>query len=148
MIIAGSLAQAKHLVDQGVNSDGTFPTQTVVLAKSSDPLRNLRYPGFDHAIFNTRLSPARNYSLTRTNTDVPGQANLLGLQTGLASFSLAPNMFVPGAMADSMTSFGGVIFGPNDQTTLLAFIHAGAAGSYGTVTEPSAVVEKFPHPQI
>ena len=147
MITAGSLAQAKHLVDQGVNSDGTFPTQTVVLAKSSDPLRNVRYTEFDHAIFDARLAPAKNYSLTRTNAALPSQANLLGLQTGLANFSLAPNVFVPGAMADSMTSFGGVIFGPNDQTTLLAFIHAGAAGSYGTVTEPSAVVQKFPRPQ-
>jgi uncharacterized protein (TIGR03790 family) len=147
MITAGSLAQAKHLVDQGVNSDGTFPTQTVVLAKSSDPVRNLRYAEFDHAIFNARLSPAKNYSLVRMNTNVPGQPNLLGLQTGLANFSLASNGFVPGAMADSMTSFGGVIFGANDQTTLLAFIHAGAAGSYGTVTEPSSVTEKFPNPQ-
>src|ERR1022692_2495807 len=54
MITAGSLAQAKMLVDQGVASDGTFPAQTVILAKSSDPLRNVRYHAFDNAIFNTR----------------------------------------------------------------------------------------------
>jgi hypothetical protein len=50
-------------------------------------------------------------------------------------------------MADSLTSFGGIIFGPNSQTTLLAFINASAAGSYGTVTEPSANPQKFPDPQ-
>ncbi|MCC6823001.1 MAG: TIGR03790 family protein [Verrucomicrobia subdivision 3 bacterium] len=147
MLTAGSLAQAKRLVDQGVNSDGTFPTQTVVLAKSPDWLRNLRYLAFDHALFNTRLSPAKGYSITRTNAALPGESNLLGLQTGLVNFSLPPNVFVPGAMADSMTSFGGVIFGANDHTTLLAFIHAGAAGSYGTVSEPLTAVDKFPSPQ-
>lgn len=148
MVTAGSLTQAKHLVDQGVNSDGTFPPQPVLLEKSSDRLRNLRYRAFDNASFNVQLSLNRNYHVIRTNTDSPGStANVLGLQTGLPYFSLGANLFVPGAMADSMTSFGGLIFGPNDQTTLLAFIHAGAAGSYGTVTEPSPIVEKFPHPQ-
>ena len=86
--------------------------------------------------------------MIRTNSDSPrGQTNLLGYETGLAGFSVTPNAFVPGAMADSLTSFGGVIFGPNGQTSLLAFIAAGAAGSYGTVTEPLADPTKFPAPQ-
>jgi hypothetical protein len=145
MITAGSLAQAKRLVDQGVQSDGTHPTQPVVLMKTSDPLRNVRYSHFDEAIFNTRVA---GYDLLRrTNSDTTlGYSNLLGLQTGLANLSLSPNSFAPGAMADSMTSFGGVIFGPNGQTSLLAFIHAGASGSYGTVAEPGAIASKFPDP--
>jgi uncharacterized protein (TIGR03790 family) len=146
MITAGSLAQAKMLVDQGVASDGTFPAHTVILAKSSDPLRNVRYHAFDNAIFNTRLRG--NYSMVRTNEDSPVvQTNLLGFQTGLANLSIPPNGCSPGAMADSLTSFGGIIFGPNGQTSLLAFINAGAAGSYGTVTEPSTNPQKFPDPQ-
>src|ERR1039457_7162149 len=36
---------------------------------------------------------------------------------------------------------------PVGQTSLLAFINAGAAGSYGTVTEPSTNPQKFPDPQ-
>ena len=76
-----------------------------------------------------------------------GQTNLLGYATGLACFNLSSNTFVPGAMADSMDSFGGIIFGPNDHTSLLAFIKAGAAGSYGTVTEPTPNTQKFPNPQ-
>lgn len=148
MLTAHSLALAKQLVDQGVDSDGTFPTRPVRLEKTSDRLRNLRYRTFDNAIFNTQLAPARNYQLVRADSDSPGGgAPLLGLQTGLPYFSLAANSFVPGAMADSMTSFGGIIYGANDQTTLLAFIEAGAAGSYGTVTEPQPIVDKFPSPQ-
>jgi len=147
MLTAGSLAQAKTLVDQGVNGDATFPAQTVLLAKSFDPARNVRHRLFDNAIFNVRLSPAKGYSLARVNADIPPTPPpLLGLQTGLAYFSLPDNSFVPGAMADSMTSFGGMLAG-SDQTTLLAFIHAGASGSYGTVAEPLSVPEKFPNPQ-
>ena len=146
MITANTLAQAKAIVDQGVASDGSFPTQPVMLAKSSDPSRNVRYKAFDNAIFNTRLRG--NYMAVRTNSDSPfGPSGLLGYQTGLPTFSISSNSFVPGAMADSMTSFGGIIFGPNSQTTLLAFLSAGAAGSYGTVVEPSANTQKFPDPQ-
>jgi len=43
------------------------------------------------------------------------------------------NAFVPGAIADSLTSYAGVIYGYNDQTTLLVFLNAGACGSYGTL---------------
>ena len=147
MITAGSLQQAKALVDRGVNSDATHPTQQVLLAKSSDSARNKRYTLFDQAIFSTRLTG--HDTVQRIDSDVvSGRSNLLGFQTGLANFSISPNTFIPGAMADSMTSYGGIIFGPNGQTTLLAFIHAGASGSYGTVTEPGAVISKFPSPLV
>jgi uncharacterized protein (TIGR03790 family) len=147
MITGDSLAQAKQLVDRGVASDGTFPQQPVVLAKSSDPYRNIRYAYFDNAIFNVNLLGVS--SLLRTNTDLVAWPNDgLGYQTGLAQFSVPPDLFVPGAVADSMTSFGGIIFGSNSQTNLLAFIRGGATGSYGTVAEPANDTQKFPNPQV
>lgn len=146
MITADTLADAKQLVDQGVNSDATFPTAAVQLAKTSDPVRRIRAAAFDNAIFNSRLRG--NYQIIRINADAPsGSSGLLGYQTGLPNFTLAPNTFIPGAMADNFTSYGGIIFGNNSQTTLLEFIRAGAAGSYGTVTEPTANTAKFPNPQ-
>lgn len=145
MITAATLAQARRAVDQGVQSDGTYPGRAVLLMKTSDPLRSIRHALFDNALFNTRVLGYD--TLRRTNSDeVTGYSNLLGLQTGLASFSISPNTFGPGAMADSMTSFGGILFGPNSHTTALAFIQAGAAGSYGTVAEPGLVISKFPDP--
>jgi uncharacterized protein (TIGR03790 family) len=147
MLTANSLAEAEQLVDQGVSSDEQSPNQPVLLQKTSDPSRNVRYSEFDNAIFNVRV--LGRSSLVRTNSDSapPTTPPLFGYQTGLANFSLAPNTFAPGAMADSLTSSGGVIFGPNDQTSLLAFIAAGAAGSYGTVAEPFSDPQKFPNPQ-
>lgn len=147
MLTAGSLEEAKLLVDQGVSSDGSRAAQTALLAKTSDPLRNRRFLRFDNAIFNTRLRPP--YCLERiVADDVNGTTNILGYQTGLANFSVAPEAFVSGAIADSLTSSGGKLFESHGQTTLLEFIHAGAAGSYGTVTEPGASLTKFPDPQV
>ena len=86
-------------------------------------------------------------ALTWTNTSSTSFTNLFGLMTGLAGLSLPTNAFVPGAMGDSLTSYAGMIFGDSGgQTTLLAFLNAGAAGSYGTVTEPCNYLQKFPNP--
>ena len=142
MMTASNLDLAKQLVNQGTLSDATFPTQTVWLAKSTDIFRNIRYQTFDNALFNTRLRD--NYSVARTNSDSPhGQTNLLGYENGLYQFNILSNTFVPGAMADSLTSYGGIIFEPNDHTTLLSFLQAGASGAYGTVVEPCRIWKNF-----
>jgi len=147
MITAKTLEQARAIVDQGVTSHGLAPSQPVIFAKTSDYLRNIRYRAFDNAILNLRLM-GRPCSVRTNSNQTLGLTDLFGLQTGLANFSVSPRMFVPGAVADSLTSHGGVIFGPNSQTTLLAFLQAGAAGSYGTVAEPTPNPDKFPDPQV
>src|SRR5689334_18413908 len=55
MITSTSLDAAKAVVDNGLASDSTFPTQTVILGESTDPFRNVRYVNFDDAIFSVRL---------------------------------------------------------------------------------------------
>src|SRR5258707_1857604 len=104
MLTAGSLAQAKQIVDQGVAGDGVFPTQPVILVKTSDPLRNLRYGAFDNAIFNARLRG--NLSMSRTNTDSAwGWTGVLGCQIGSPYVNLSPSSFNPGSIADDLTSY-------------------------------------------
>jgi len=146
MLTASNLAQARAIVDRGVAADGAFPTQTVRLAKSTDVSRNIRYVLFDDALFNARLlgRPA----MIRTNSgSLYGLSNLLGYQNGVGYFSVPAGTFVPGAQADDLTSWGGALFLPNDQTTLLAFLAGGATASYGTVIEPCNYLTKFPSPQ-
>ena len=146
MIAATNLVQAKLFVDHGVAGDGTFPTQTVVLGKSTDTARNIRYPLFDNAIFNTRLRG--NYLMERTNTDTPNIFGpILGYENGRQIYGIAANTFIPGAMADNLTSYGGLLFENPIHTTALDFMIAGAVGSYGTVVEPCAYLQKFPTPQ-
>jgi uncharacterized protein (TIGR03790 family) len=144
---ATSVPNALRLIDQGVQSDGKFPPTARILAKTSDLNRNLRHLRFDNAILDSRVLAIAE--LTRTNADnVALSPNLLGFQTGLARFSVASNQFAPGAIADSMSSFGGILSAGNDQTNLLVFIDAGASGSYGTVAEPLSDVQKFPDPLV
>jgi uncharacterized protein (TIGR03790 family) len=147
MLTQSNLTYAKQLVENGVLGDGTFPTQTVYLAKSSDLARNVRYWTFDNSVFNNRLRG--NYSTIRTNTDANWIfGSLLGLQQGVQRDASAPGTtFVPGSMADDLTSFGGQIFEASDHLKALQFCGAGAAGSYGTVTEPCNYIEKFPSAQ-
>lgn len=147
MITASNLASVKSIVDQGVLSDIAPPAQEVTLAKSPDRLRNIRYLRFDDAVMDLRLlgAPAAN----RVDCADPSALGYIaGYQNGMASFNLGLTRFSPGAIADDFTSYGGLIFEPNDQTTCLAFLEAGACGTYGTVVEPCAHYEKFPSPRV
>lgn len=147
MITHSNLALAKQIVESGVLADGTFPTQTVYLAKSTDVARNVRYWTFDNAIFNTRLRG--NYSMQRTNSNhnwIFGDC--LGLQQGIQIEPIEPGTtFMPGSMADDLTSYGGQIFEVAEHMNPLQYCSFGAAGGYGTVDEPCNYLEKFPSPQ-
>jgi len=57
---------------------------------------------------------------------------------------LNTNRFLPGAVADHLTSFGGMLT-DSPQMSSLRWLEAGATGSYGTVVEPCAFPEKFPN---
>jgi uncharacterized protein (TIGR03790 family) len=151
MITASNLPLAKLVVDQGVLSDSSFPTETVYLSKSPDVDRNVRYVLFDNAIFNTRLRG--NYSMQRTsNPVIDGLGVVSGFESGFSGYggyTVGGASFVPGSIADNLTSFGGVLFADNGgQLNILGFLAAGAAGTYGTVDEPCNFLVKFPSPQV
>ena len=57
------------------------------------------------------------------------------------------NQYVPGALADHLTSFGGDLLATS-QMSVLDWIRAGGTASYGTVTEPTATPAKFPQPVV
>ncbi len=146
MLTASNLAAADFVLSRGVASDRTFPTQAVYLARTTDAARNVRFVEFDNAIFASRVRGGG--PLVWTNTDSTAFTNLLGLMTGLAGPALPANAFVPGALGDSLTSYAGKLFEDRSaQTPLLAFLAAGAAGSYGTVVEPCNYTQKFPDPR-
>ena len=55
--------------------------------------------------------------------------------------------FVPGAIADHLTSAGGELT-DSSQMSALRWLEAGATGSYGTVVEPCNLRQKFPDPAL
>lgn len=75
--------------------------------------------------------------------------DVLGLTCGTAVFDWAKSgsKFMAGAIADNLTSTGG-LFASKGQTKCTEFLRFGAAGACGTVVEPYAIQAKFPHPLI
>jgi len=144
MLTSSNLATADLILSRGVASDSSFPTQTIHLERTGDPARSVRYVEFDNAILASRVRG--DNSLVWTNSSSTSFTSSLGLLTGLANLTLPANAFVRGAIGDSLTSYAGRIFENSGQTSLLAFLNAGAAGSYGAVVEPCNYTQKFPDP--
>jgi hypothetical protein len=68
--------------------------------------------------------------------------------TGLVSVpQIATNTYLPGAMADHLTSYGGEV-PTSGQMSIVAWLKAGATGSYGTVVEPCNFPAKFPNTTV
>jgi hypothetical protein len=60
---------------------------------------------------------------------------------------IATNGYLPGAMADHLTSFGGQV-PTSGQMSVVEWLKAGVTGSYGTVVEPCNYPAKFPNTTV
>jgi uncharacterized protein (TIGR03790 family) len=146
MLLAGSdFDQVKSLIDRGVAADGTYPRGTGYLVSTNDAARNVRsrfYPGII-----LMQSDRFHFELITSNT-VRYRTNVMFYFTGLARVDgIDTNRFLPGALADHLTSSGGQLT-DSRQMSSLRWLEAGATGSYGTVVEPCAFTQKFPRPDI
>ncbi len=144
-IAAETFEQAKELIDRGIKSDGSMPQGTGYLMETSDKARNARavlYPEIMHTL-------GKDVRLERVRADsLAGKSDVLFYFTGLAKVEHLDTLrFMPGAIADHLTSAGGQLTG-SDQMSSLRWIEAGATGSYGAVVEPCNILPKFPHPGI
>jgi uncharacterized protein (TIGR03790 family) len=146
-LAAKSFEEAKALIERGVAADGTRPPGTAYLVSTADPHRNVRSPFFRQA---ERVAKGR-LALRRIAQDrLTHRTDVLFYLTGAAHVGgLETLRFRPGAIADHLTSAGGVLDADaGGQMTVLRWLEAGATGSYGTVVEPCNLPQKFPHPAI
>jgi uncharacterized protein (TIGR03790 family) len=146
MMLAGSsLQQVYAMIDRGVASDGTKPKATAYLMSTSDKARNVRSRRYK--IIQELL--AKNINIEQINGDVLKNKNdVMFYFTGLTKVKdIKSNHYLPGAVADHLTSSGGKLFGFR-QMSILRWLDAGATASYGTVVEPCAFTQKFPNPGI
>ena len=146
MLLAGSdFDQVRSLIDRGVAADGTYPRGTGYLVSTNDAARNVRsrfYPGII-----LMQSDRFHFELITSNT-VRYRTNVMFYFTGLAHVDgIDTNRYLPGAIADHLTSSGGQLT-DSRQMSSLRWLEAGATGSYGTVVEPCAFTQKFPRPDI
>jgi uncharacterized protein (TIGR03790 family) len=144
-LAAGSKAQTKKLIDRGLSSDEKNPDGTAYLVSTSDKNRNVRSRGYEQTREMLRkLIP----TLIVKADSIRNKRDVMFYFTGLAHVpNLETNKYLPGAMADHLTSAGGALL-ENGQMSILKWIDAGVTGSYGAVMEPCNFPEKFPVPAI
>ncbi len=143
-----TLPEAIAALERSAAADFTHPQGSFYFSLTTDVRTTTRQWGFISAVDDLQQL---GFTAEVIPTPLPqGKHDILGVQIGTPnySWSSAGSSFLPGAIADNLTSMGGVMTGGGGQTTLSEMIRAGAAGSSGTVTEPYALQEKFPHAQM
>lgn len=146
MMLAGhSVKEVKELIDRGVASDSTYPTGKGYLVQTSDKARNTRAFLYDQVI----ATYSDMFDFVKTDAEyIEGKSDVLFYFIGAANvLKIESNRFLPGAIADHLTSAGGALFGKS-QMSILQWIKAGATASYGAVVEPCNFPQKFPNPGV
>ncbi len=150
LLAAKDADSAKALIDRGVASDGTLglrgaPAVNAHFVTTSDSVRSVRQQFFPPA----GLNPSVGIEVHLNQTDALKNADRVAIyMTGITHVGFLDTIdFVPGALADHLTSFGGMLDNAHGQMSVLSWIEAGATASYGTTSEPYALWQKFPHPQ-
>lgn len=144
-LAAASVKQAKILINRGVASDGENPDGTAYLVSTSDRNRNVRAQTYEK----TRELTRRLIATEIIKSDaISNKRDVMFYFTGRTTVTdIDTNAYLPGAMADHLTSAGGALF-DSSQMSSLKWLEAGATGSYGAVMEPCNFLEKFPVPAI
>ena len=144
---ANTVAEVVSALASAATADGTRPVGTIYLAVNNDVRSTTR--SRDFAAIIQELARYGVQGEMFEGTLPVRKKDVAGLMTGTPKFSWdsCASTILPGAICENLTSFGG-IFAKTGQTNLSEFIRAGAAGSSGTVIEPFALQEKFPHPAM
>ncbi len=145
MLAASNLDDAFDLINRGVEADDTQPMGSVFLLKTSDASRTVREQFF--AEIDSMFGKLFDVQIMNQNS-IKNRSDILFYFTGLKSVPHLDTLnFLPGAMADHLTSTGGQLT-DSYQMSALRWLEAGATGSYGSAIEPCNFVQKFPHPLI
>lgn len=145
VVTASNLQGAKLLIDRGIAADGSYPFGSAYLLNTSDKIRSTRATFFSRA----PLAARGRTQVKMLDADyIEGKKDILFYFTGVERVKHLDTLeFLPGAMADHLTSAGGQLT-DSYQMSALRWIEAGATASYGTVAEPCAFTQKFPNPLV
>jgi uncharacterized protein (TIGR03790 family) len=143
-----SLAEIVKYLRRSAPADGTSPPGTIYFMDNSDVRTTTRRPGFQMAVDQLKKL---HVAATIAQGDVPkGRPDVQGLLTGVPelNWEKSGSTILPGAICENFTSYGGIFDTTAGQTPLSVFLRNGAAGTSGTVVEPFAIQNKFPHAMI
>lgn len=153
MLLAGwSIPAVLRTIHAGVAADGTRPGGVGYMYLTHDHVRSCRAPEFAATVAEMRGKlnvELVNCSARQCVDYLENASDVLTYFTGLTTVpELSTNHFVPGAVGDHLTSYGGILTNTSSQMPCIEFLAAGATGSYGTVVEPCAFLQKFPDPSV
>ena len=142
------LDEALAQLTRSATADATMPNGIFLFTRTGDVRTQTRAPGYTAAVEALMSEGSRAEILEAA---LPNSIkDVAGLTMGSANFDwpASGSQLLPGAIAENLTSLGGVMKENGGQTPLTVFLQAGAGGSSGTVTEPYAIQAKFPEPFI
>jgi uncharacterized protein (TIGR03790 family) len=140
-----SVEEAKSLIDRGVLSGFSINEASAYFLITSDGQRNSRAGFFPKSI---NIAEKKLQINTLHADSIQQKKDVMFYQTGLISIPKLETLnFMPGALADHLTSFGGDLLGTS-QMSSLKWLEAGATASFGTVSEPCNYWQKFPNPIV
>ncbi len=149
-IRGNSVPEALSYLASAAASDGTHPDGTVYLLVNQNVRSTARQRLFPATVKALETRGRRAEILTRgeagQNGILPlGKDDVIGAVVGAKSYAWvrSKSRLLPGAIAESLTSYGGH-FNRGSQTKLSEFLRHGAAGSSGAVAEPFSFQAKFP----
>jgi uncharacterized protein (TIGR03790 family) len=140
-----SVEDAKSLIERGVLSAFNVNEASAYYLTTSDGNRSTRAMFFPKS---TDIPEKKLHIYNLQADSIEKKNDVMIYQTGLVS---VPNLetlkFMPGALADHLTSTGGDLL-DGAQMSSLKWLKMGATASYGTVTEPCNYWQKFPNPTV
>lgn len=155
MLGASTFEAGKKIIDRGRAAEATYPTGKGRLVTTTDSARSAPRAA-DFAAVPPRWALPGGLSMLHVNNAAGTASNLISNETdilfyftGLTSVGLLnTNTYLPGAVGDHLTSFGGILTSTSGQMPATAWLDAGMTGSYGTVEEPFAYAPKFPQVSV
>ncbi len=145
VVAAQDFAEAQKLIDRGVAADFSRGGGSAYLLKTSDQARSSRAAFFP--VIAEKFKPFWPVNYLEQDF-IAGRDDVMFYFTGLVTVPhIRDNRYLPGAVADHLTSAGGVMSGSR-QMSILEWIKAGVTGSYGAVVEPCNFPAKFSNPGV
>lgn len=155
MMLSGrTFEDAKQLIDRGIAADNSQPTGEGYLVRTSDNQRSTRWPSFESIaeLWPQKKGVNLHYIDERGNSNgtlIKNRQNILFYMTGHVKVpDINTNSYLPGAIADHLTSYGGAGINNTGQMSVYRWLEAGVTGSYGAVIEPCNYTQKFPDAQV
>jgi len=154
-LLAGWSAQsALRTLEAGIAADGTHPKGDGFAFRTFDVARSVRFQEFQLAAAEMVGRVNQTYEDCRAPNCsdwgyLVNRKNVLTYWQSIARVAnLTTNTFLPGAVGDHLTSYGGILTNTSGQMPCLEFTEAGATASFGTVVEPCNFCQKFPDPSV